>query len=177
MLQVPPAAALPVIASVAAQYRDWAAAMTAARLYAVQHPQGAADMVADIVQGLSSNGSNVTPAAEGMPVLQKAECHAEVVKVHLVSLHMVAHRVCSNVCEAACAYACKTDWIVASGTHVDSTLPNTVCISRSCILHLFSDVVFVTSMRYCPSRQANLACTAKPATSIIIMILHLLCDC
>lgn len=87
MLQAPTSAILLAIASAATQAQDYDTAMTAAKPCAVQFPQDAADIVADIVEGLSSSGSTVTLAAKGMPVLQKAGHHTEVVKVHHMPLY------------------------------------------------------------------------------------------
>lgn len=99
------------IASAATQAQDWAAAMTAAKLCALQDPKGAADIVADIVQGLSSSDSTVTLAAEGMPVSQKAGRHAEVVKVHHMPSHM-ANRAHAFVHKLPGGYAFKADLIL-----------------------------------------------------------------
>ena len=44
-------------------------------------PSEAAKLIVQAVDSMHSSGSSVSMAAKGMPVLQQAECHADVVKV------------------------------------------------------------------------------------------------
>ena len=62
--------------------QDWSATMAAALALAeATQPSEAAKLIAQAVDSMHSSGSSVSMAAQGMPVLQQAECHADVVKV------------------------------------------------------------------------------------------------
>lgn len=75
------------VAKSAVQTQDWLVAMTAAQECASEHLTDAADVVAQVVQHLQGSGGSMALAARGMPVLQQARRHDDVVQVCAAS-HM-----------------------------------------------------------------------------------------
>ena len=78
----PPSDALPALVQAGIDKQDWSVAMAAALQLAHASQQvRAATLIAQAVDRMNRSGSSVHVAAKGMPVLQQAERHADVVKV------------------------------------------------------------------------------------------------
>ncbi len=75
-------------------------AMTIASGMAMTAPGEAAKVISRLMDGLHASGCSISLAASGMPVLQQAQCHAEVIKVSINALLACSHS--SSLAVPAC---------------------------------------------------------------------------
>ena len=80
-MDLPDAATALKVARSAVEARQWPTAVAAALKCADQHPSDAADVVAEVTEGLRANGSSIPPVADAMRLLLGEHRYATVTKV------------------------------------------------------------------------------------------------
>ena len=83
LLHSPDAAAALRVARSAVEARQWPTAVAAALKCAGQRPSDAADVVAEVIEGLRADGSRITPVTKAMRLLWGERRYATVTKVSL----------------------------------------------------------------------------------------------
>ena len=101
LLQLP-LDALPAVIQAAIGKQDWNATVAAALALAEAPPSRAAKLIAQAVDMMHSSGIILHVAAKGMPVLQQAERHADVVKVANAPLCCPVPFDCMRQCNPRC---------------------------------------------------------------------------